>query len=242
MGCFFSCSTFGQLPFITDNAGIMGKWNKQLEMSYGVGFDNSHRCTNNSVEISPVFTLGITSKIDIVVGYPFVFSSKIEDSVISRVAGFSDIGIEVKYSFLDYKFLHLTIKPGLSIPTGNYKFGLGNGKIGYSAFFISTFTFKRFNINSNLGYIRNDNRCGDAQDIWHVSAGFDYDIKNNAHIVLNSGIEKNPDVSSKTPPIFTILGLYYCLNENSEIALGYKFGCTKPETDHSFIVGTTFRF
>jgi len=248
--CFIIISLLGsishissaQLPFNTDNAGTVGQWKKQIEVSYGIGFDNGHRCTRNDIEISPVLTIGVHDKVDVVIGYPYVFVAEIEDSAISRISGFSDIGLEVKYRFLDFKKFSMAIKPGVSIPTGNYKLGIGNGKFSYSAFLVSTFTFKRIFIHSNFGYIRNENKCGDAKDIWHISVGFDYEANANIHLVLNSGIEKNPDISSKIPPVFGIFGLYYCINGNVEFALGYKYGCTEPETDHSFILGTTFRF
>ncbi len=238
----FSIQNMAQLPFITDNSGTVGQWTKQIEMSYGIGFDNGHRCTKSVAEISPVLTVGVHDKVDIVLGYPYLFLSEVDDSVISRYSGFSDLCIEVKYRFLDYKFLSLAIKPGISFPTGNYKIGLGNGRFGYSAFLITTLSFNKIFVHSNLGYIRNENRCGDAKDIWHASIGLDYNIRNGVHAILNAGAEKNPDITSNIPSVFTILGLYCMLNEHVEISVGYKLGCTEPETKHSFIAGLTFRF
>ncbi|HBG71021.1 MAG TPA: hypothetical protein DHV29_12770 [Bacteroidales bacterium] len=234
--------SIAQMPFITDDAGTQGSCNHQLEFSYGNDFDNTHRCTNNTVELAPVYTFGVVERIDVVIGYPFVFINEFEDSSISRISGFSDVGVEVKWRFLEHDKWALAIKPGFSLPTGNSALGLGNGKLGYSGFLISTMTFGKLAINTNAGYIRNENLHGDAKDIWHASAGFDFAATEILHFAFNGGAEKNPDVQSDTPSAFGLVGLYYFLSDDNELAFGYKCGLTEVECDHSFIVGLTLRF
>ncbi|HNW98700.1 MAG TPA: transporter [Bacteroidales bacterium] len=231
-----------QLPCITDNTGTLGKYNGQIEISNGLGFHNEHRCIENSTEIAPVFTFGLLDNMDLVIGYPFLFSNIQDDSGITRVAGFSDISIEVKYCFYNNNNFSVAIKPGLSFPMGKYEQGLGSGKISSSAFLISSINLSPVEINCNIGYIQNANKCGDALNIWHFSLAADYSTKQNLHIILNSGIEKNPDSTDKTYPIFGLIGIYYCINDNCEISTGYKHGITSAETQHSFIYGITLRF
>lgn len=234
--------SFSQLPLITDNTGTQGKGKGQIEVSNGLGFHNEHRCIENSSEISPVFTFGIFDNTDAIVGYPFLFSTIQDDTSVTNFAGFSDISLEIKYCFLHYDAISLAIKPGITLPTGKYHKGLGSGKVSESFFLISTVEFSSIFINGNLGYIRNENKCGDALNIWHASLDLDFKLNNQFHFVLNSGIEKNPDKYDKTNPVFGLLGLYYCISENYEISLGYKHGFTKPETNHAFIYGLTLRF
>ncbi|MPM17765.1 hypothetical protein SDC9_64164 [bioreactor metagenome] len=235
-------SSQAQLPFITDNTGTQGSLNHQLEISYGNDFDNTHRCTNSTVELAPVYTLGVAERIDVVLGYPFVFINEFEDTSISRISGFSDVGFEVKWRFMEHEKWSLAIKPGFSLPTGNSTLGLGNGKTGYSAFLLSTLNYGKFAINGNAGYIRNENKHGDAENIWHASAGVDFAASEIVHFAINTGAEKNPDVNSNVPCAFGLVGLYYFLSEDNELALGYKYGITEAECDHSFIVGLTLRF
>lgn len=235
-------SSRAQMPFITDDAGTQGLWNHQLEISYGNDFDNTHRCTNSTVELAPVYTVGVAERIDVVIGYPFVFINEFEDSSVSRISGFSDIGMEFKWRFMEHDKWSLAFKPGFSLPTGNSSLGLGNGKLGYSGFLISTNTFGNLTINSNAGYIRNENQHGDAENIWHASAGFDIAATDILHFAFNGGAEKNPDVNSDIPCAFGLIGLYYFLSDDNELAFGYKCGLTEAECDHSFIVGLTLRF
>lgn len=236
----FAC--LAQLPLITDNTGTQGRGNGQIEFSNGVGFHNEHRCIENSSEFSPVFTFGIFDNTDFIVGYPFLNSRVQDDTSLSIVSGFSDFNMEIKYRLLQNKVISLAIKPGISFPTGNYIEGLGSGRFSESLFFIITAEFSSMYINGNLGYLRNENRCGDAINIWHASVDADFSLSNEFHFVLNSGIEKNPNLTVKTNPVFGLAGFYYFINDNCEISLGYKYGITKTETNHEFIYGLTLRF
>jgi hypothetical protein len=246
MSCLIYFTNFrtclAQLPLITDNTGVQGKNNGQFEISNGVGFHTEHRCIENSSEISTVFTYGLNNSTDAVVGYPFLFSTILNDSSETKSVGFSDLSFEVKYKFLQYKSLSLALKPGITFPTGNHNEGLGSGKISETLFLITTAEFSSFIINGNLGYLRNENKCGDALNIWHISADIDYKLSDDFHLVVNSGIEKNPDKTDKTNQFFGLAGLYYSINNKCEVSIGYNRDFKKTEINHGFIYGLTIRF
>lgn len=234
--------TKAQLPLITDNTGTQDAGNGQIELSNGLGYHNEHRCTETYSEFSGVFTYGISSKTDIVLGIPFTNISSVSDSLLTKTAGFSDISIEVKYRFFTFDKTSFAVKPGLSAPTGNYNEGLGAGKFSGSLYILSTIGFTSFAINGNIGYLQNNNRCGSARNIWHASVSADYCASDKLHLVFNTGLEKNPDVTDKTLPAFGLLGFYYFLNENFEIGAAYKNGLTPAETKHAFTYSLTVRF
>lgn len=231
-----------QLPLITDNTGTQGTGNGQVEISNGVGYHNQHRCIENSSEISPVLTFGVFDNTDFVVGFPFLNTSVLDDNSTSIAAGFSDLFIDIKYRFFQNDKISLAFKPGVSFPTGNYDEGLGSGKFSESLFLIMTAGFPKMLINGNLGYLSNDNKCGDALNIWLASVGADLSLSDEFHMVLNTGIEKNPNINENTALVFGLAGLYYLINKNCEISLGYKHGITKAETNHAFLYGLTLRF
>lgn len=238
----FPLKIAAQLPLVTDNAGTLDKGNMQIELSNGLGFYNEHRCSENATELSSVFTYGVFTNLDFVLAYPFVNVELLEDSLITKNAGFSDLSFEFKYSFLHREHLSLAIKPGVSIPTGKYTTGLGNGKFSGTIFLITSYDFSPLLLNANFGYLRNDNKCGDALDIWHISADIDYEISPKTHFVANTGIEKNPDPEATEHPVFGLAGFYYLINENCEVSFAYKDGVSSPETNHAFIYGFTLRF
>ncbi|MFH0895630.1 MAG: transporter [Bacteroidota bacterium] len=233
---------YSQLPLITDNTGVQGKGNGQVELSNGIGFHSEHRCMENSTEILPVFTYGLFDKCDLILNYPFLFSTIIDDSSITKIAGFSDINLEVKYQFFKKDHISFALKPGVSFPTGSYIDGLGSGKVNCTLFLILTAEYPTISYNANLGYLKNENRCGDALNIWHASLNIDKKFSKEFHFVFNTGMEKSPDPTSNSFPVFGLLGFYYCLSDNCEFSLGYEHDFIKEETHHSFIYGITLKF
>lgn len=238
--CTLLCNA--QLPLLTDNAGTVGARVGQVELGVGMGFQNEHRCIENQTEIAPVFTFGVLDKLDVVLGFPFVFSTVEEDSVLDRSAGFSDLCLELKYNFSTGKRWALAFKPGISLPTGNANRGLGSGKVSASAFLISSFDLSPVAINVNAGYLLNANRHGESMHIWHASLAADWNVRGPAHLVVNGGLERNPEAGSANLPAFAMLGLYYLVTEDCEMAVGYKSGLSTPEIDHGFVYGLTLRF
>lgn len=231
-----------QLPLITDNAGTVGNKVGQLELGVGMGFQNEHRCIENETEIAPVFTFGVLDKLDVVLGFPFVFATVEEDSLLNRTSGFSDLSLEVKYNFYSARRCALAFKPGVSFPTGDAGRGLGSGKVSASAFLISSFNLRPVAINVNAGYLLNANRHGESMHIWHASLAADWNVRGNAHIVMNGGVERNPEAGSSRLPAFAMLGMYYLLTDDCELSVGYKSGLKTPEMDHGFVYGLTLRF
>ena len=231
-----------QLPLITDNTGVQGKGKGQIEVSNGLGFHNEHRCIENSSEILPQFAYGIHSKCDLVAGYPFLVSSVTVDSFASRIAGFSDLSVELKYQVFKRKHLSFALKPGITLPTGRYSDGLGSGRVSGTLFCILTAEYPGVTLSGNAGYLRNENRCGDALNIWHASLDADKKLNEQFHFVCNAGAEKSPNPSESVVPVFALLGVYYCLSESCELSLGYERDFILKETHHSFIYGITLRF
>lgn len=79
-------------------------------------------------------------------------------------------------------------------------------------------------------------------NIWLASVGADLSLSDEFHTVLNTGIEKNPNITETEAPVFGMAGFYYLINKNCEVSLGYKHGITRAETNHAFLYGLTLRF
>lgn len=231
-----------QLPFITDNAATLGKQIFQIELSNGIGFQNEHRCRENSNEISPVLTYGLLNNTDIILAFPYLFLNVYDDSGITKISGFTDLSFEIKYRIYKGSNISFAVKPGISFPTGESGLRLGSGKASGSFFFNTTYILSPITFNGNLGYMRNSNIHDDAHDIWHISLNADYSATDKLHLVANTGVEKNPDPANSSDPAFIMTGLYYFLNKDCELSTGYKHRLTVSETKHAFIFGLTLRF
>jgi hypothetical protein len=143
--------------------------------------------------------------------------------------------------------LSFAIKPGVTLPTGDEDKGLGNGKISYSTFFITTKERAPWAFHFNIGYIRNEyklrvDEAANRKDLWHVSLASQVEAIKNLKAVANIGMERNLDKGSNTDPAFLLGGVIYSITESFDLDAGVKAGLNKPETDITYLAGVTKRF
>ena len=134
------------------------------------------------------------------------------------------------------------MKPGISLPTGDDDKGLGTGRTGGRLFLIGSREIGNLAFHANLGYIRNENKADEDKDIWHASLATTWEAIKNLKLVVNIGIERNPDTSSSIDPAFVIGGIIYSVTQNVDLDCGVKYGLASSETDWSLLAGMTIRF
>lgn len=242
MVCLVSSQAFAAIPLITDDTGTQGKGKFQLELAGEYGHDKDDIVTNKNSDFSATLTYGVVDSLNIVLSVPYQFWHTDEKGSEIKGHGISDIAIETKWRFYENEGLSFALKPGFTIPTGDDKKDLGNGKMTYYLYLIASKEVKPWSFNLNLSYIRNNNTGDDRKDIWHASFASTVDVMKNLKLVGDVGIETNPESSSATPPVYILGGLIYSVSDNLDIGLGVKGGLTKSETDLAVRGGITFRF
>lgn len=234
-------------PLITDDTGVQGKANVQLELNGEYNYDKE-RVDGLSVkekewQLGATLSYGITDEVDLVLTMPYLWTKGEEDGLtVAKENGVGDTVFEAKWRFWEHEGTSLAIKPGISIPTGDEDKGLGAGKVGYSMFLIGTQEIEPIAIHMNLGYQRNENCFDERNDIWHASIAAEWEAVENLKLVANTGIETNPDKESHTDPAFLLGGVVYSVNEELDLDAGVKFGLNKVETDYTLLAGITYRF
>ena len=239
--------SFAARPLITDDAGTLGKGRFQVESGIAV---SDHRQDYDGVATKEygtssdtTFSYGLADNIDIVLGLPYEKTKVKEDDVtVHDENGLADVGMEVKWRFLEKDGLALALKPGLSFPTGNDKKCLGTGRMTYGMLFIATKELEPFAFHLNAGYKRNENRTDERKDIWGADLAGEVSVLKPLKLVANAGIVTNTDRGSSTAPAFALVGLIYSITENIDIDLGYKRGLNKAEADNTYIGGLTIKF
>jgi hypothetical protein len=241
-------AAFAAHPLITDDSETQGKGNMQFEFIGEYGKDTEQGVTEKGFEgpTIPVFSYGISDATDIVIGLPYMSVRTEEAGTTSAVRGIGDASIEVKSRFYEKDGLGMAFKPGVSLPTGDEEEGLGNGKVSYSLFFITTKELEPWEFHFNAGYIRNQYKLradeeANRKDIWHASVASEFEVVENLELVANIGIERNADKTSHTNPAFALAGFIYEVGENLDLDLGFKVGLNKAETDYSVLAGITLR-
>lgn len=244
MFSFLVTHAYSAHPLITDDTGTQGSGRVQVEVNSEYSWDREYGVKEKAGEVATIISYGVWDNIDLVFGIPYevIDTKDLATNERDKVRGVGDASFEIKWRFYEKDGLSLAIKPGISLPTGDYDKGLSNGRVGYGGFFIVTDEIKPVTLHLNIGYIRNESKDEQRRDIWHASLAGEYEADEHLKIVGNIGIETNPDLASKTDPAFALVGFIYSVTENFSFDMGYKYGLNKPEADNTFLAGVTFKF
>ena len=235
-------TSYAAIPLVTDDTGTQGKGKFQLELFGEYAHDKQESVTNKDGAFSTTLTYGIADPVDIILTIPYQSWHSDDSGSKTNEGGLSDLAIETKWRFYEKEGLSFALKPGFTIPTGDDKKDLGNGKMTYYLYFITSKEVNPWSFHLNLAYIRNENKEDDRKDIWHASLASTIDVMKNLKLVGDIGVESNPERSSSNPPAYIIGGLIYSTIENFDIGLGLKGGLTKSEADIAVRGGITWRF
>ena len=145
-------------------------------------------------------------------------------------------------AFFDKDGLSFAIKPGSTIPSGDYKKNLGSGKMTYYLYFITSKELNTWSFHLNLAYIRNENKQDYRKDIWHASLASTVEVIRKLKLVGDIGVESNSERSSSNPPSYILGGVIFSPRDNFDVGLGLKGGLTKSESDIAVRGGVTWRF
>ncbi|MFH0796854.1 MAG: transporter [Candidatus Omnitrophota bacterium] len=233
----------GAHPLITDDAGTAGKGKVQIEVNAETGYEKEEEVKGETWELAGSFTLGVSEQVDLVLGIPYSSCKVKEDDVVtSDENGVGDFSLECKWRFLEGHDWSLACKPGLTFPAGDEEKGLGTGRSTYGLVLIATKEIQSCAVHCNAGYIRNENKAGEREDIWHLSLAGEVEMNKNLKMVANIGVEENTEKGADQDPVFFLGGLIYNLSERTNLDLGVKTGLNKAETDISYLAGVTFFF
>ncbi len=238
----FSGNAMPYHPLITDDTGTQGKGRFQFELNGEYGHDREGGVSTDTLDIDATLTYGIIDNLDFAIGIPYQSVRINDDFSEIKEDGISDISIDMKWRFFEKDALSLALKPGITLPAGDEEKGFGSGKVTYGIFLILTEDLMPFGMHLNLGYRKNLNKLDERTDIWHASIAGEYRVIERLKVVLNTGIETNPDKSSRTHPAFILGGMVYGISDIFDIDIGIKTGINKPETDTSLMAGITLRF
>lgn len=240
-------TSFAARPLVTDDTGTVGKGKTQIELgtewfSWKDTVEDV-RVKETGTEASGVFTYGLSESVDLVAGFPYVWSrAKENGETVFSDDGLNDISLEAKWRFFEKNGFGLALKPGITFPTGDYEKGFGTGRVTYGLTFIATKELEPFAFHFNAGYTRNENKVDERKDLWSASLAAAYEAIKGLNIVGDIGFERNADPTVKTAPAFALVGLNYAINDHVMLDAGYKFGLNKCEIDHGIIAGVTFNF
>lgn len=239
----YSQSLYAAHPLITDDAGTVGKGKAEVEFTFEYSSHKEGGVKANITDLGATLTYGLIENLDFVLTLPYQRIKVKAEGETFKENGISDISLELKWRFYEKKdACSLSLKPVLSLPTGDDDKGLGNGKATFGLYFIASKEIEPITLHLNLGYIRNENKFDDRKDLWHISLASELEVMKELKLVANIGMERNTDRESNTDPAFILGGLIYTISENIDIDFGVKAGLNKAEVDYAVLAGLTYKF
>jgi hypothetical protein len=248
----FLTPSFAAHPLITDDTGTQGKGKFLFELNGQTGHETERSgaetgtnvtARERETELKAAFTYGVIDNVDVILTLPYEWKkTEIGDATVSDVSGIADISVEVKWRFFEKDGLSFAVKPGITLPAGDKDKDLGTGRATGTVYLITTKEIDPWAFHLNLGYIRNENKVDEREDIWHASLAGEFKITKKLKFVADIGAERNTDKVSDTDPAFLLGGFIYTLKENMDIDFGVKAGLNKAEADMTYMAGIALRF
>jgi hypothetical protein len=240
-------------PLVTDDAGTLGTKVRQLELNSELGRERTSaggvKTREDGAEGALAIGYGVAEHLDVVVGAAMTWSRSATDGQrAEETNGLGDVSVELKWQALEVGGFALALKPGVTLPTGDARRGLGTGRSCYALTAIATQALgDRAALHANVGYhrdqyARTEDRDASRADLWHVSAAATGEVAPGLQLVGDVGAETNPDRASRTWPAYALGGVIYSPREDLDLDVGVKVGLTAPEPDLAGRLGLTWRF
>lgn len=167
--CFFApVTTFGQQPFVTDDADATekGKFHFEFSNSFAVLQRQAFPARSQNTA-SFELGYGLLKGVEVSVEAPLITIFNERDTTPRRVMGNGDANLAVKYNFLRERegspLPALAVSGNIEIPIGSVRRGLGSGVADYSLNGIAQKTLtERTTLRGNLGIIFSGNTVSGA--------------------------------------------------------------------------------
>lgn len=230
---------FAAHPLISDDAGTQGQGRFQLEVNSDNGSQTTDGVQTKINIANTTLTYGLTDTVDIAANVAY---QRIREGASSTSSGMGDSVLFLKWRFYENNGWSLALKPQVSLPNGDEKAGIGNGRIGYGLNTLATYVAGNFTMLGNAGYIYNDNSIGKHKNLWSASAALLVNVNPKTRLAFDVGAYRNSDPLNNQNPAFSLVGFIYSPFDALDFDMGFKKGLNKSEIDKSFGVGMTYRF
>ena len=255
-----SAITWAAHPFVTDDAGTQGKGNWQLELqaertrhdATGDAGAGPVRQRSRSGQFNPVLTYGVLDNVEVALGLNYLrYHISENGGLAGEASGLSDSSLELKWQFYEKDGFSMALKPGISMPTGDEQRGLGTGRISWGANFIAGYEAGPWTWLANVEYVRARYRLaqdaeGNRSNLWRVSGGTAYEVREGIKLVGELGARTNEARSDPFFPgrraTFAMLGVIYSPTRSIDLDVGVRKALNRAETDTVILAGATVRW
>jgi len=187
-------------PLVSDDTGTQGGGDWQVEASAAQasrqGADARQRQWNATL------MRGLTEAMDLYIGLPYTQCG-------AGCSGWNDAALGLKWRLAEWGRFSLAVKPEITLPTGNWRRGLGTERAGAGATVAGQWQSGPWTLLANAGLAWQPNRQGDRRAIWRVSGAALYRVTGKLQMALDAVVERNSSPGAASPPAFLMAAAIY---------------------------------
>jgi hypothetical protein len=218
-------------PLMTEDTGTLGdgRWQVELFGEAGEARGTGARMDRDDA----VLGYGLAPELDLRAGMPWIRE---------RASGMGDITLDLKWRFLERGAFSLGLKPGVSLPTGDERKGLGAGRVGWGSLLIASYEPGPFALHAHAGYKRNRNTIGERQSLTHISIAATVQAAPGLKVVADAASNSNPDPAQTRPERYLVFGVIWSVTRDFDLDFGFKKGFGSAALDEALLLGLTARW
>ncbi|HSN15810.1 MAG TPA: transporter [Anaeromyxobacteraceae bacterium] len=242
-------STLAAHPLVTDDTGTQGARAVQLELTAEVLRDQPDPgALDVGGTAAATLSLGVSESVDVVLGVPAAWTrSSAGDGIVAEAAGAADASLDVKWRFLEAGGFSAAVKPGVSLPTGDPRRGLGAGSPGYGLALVGSQALGPVSLHLTGGWRRQDHlmpedRSAHRHETWHASAAVAAAVTGRLQLVANVGTESPGERGATAWPAFALAGAIYSISRALDLDVGVRAALNGAGPDLVALAGAAYRF
>ncbi|WP_417067968.1 transporter [Niveibacterium terrae] len=240
LALLFSSPAFAAHPLTSDDAGVLGAGQWQLEANTDRAVAREAGAVG--LAVNATLTRGMTDAVDLAINLSWCHSQA-DAAPGGSQRGLGDASLALKWRVLERGGLSLGVKPWLVLPTGRSDKGFGAERVQAGVLGILGFAADETHVYlGNVGYLRANNGTGGRRDIWNASAAALIASGVRLRFVAETGAHRNPDSAKGKNPVFANVGAIYSPSEKLDLDFGYRRGLNDAEAKYSAGAGLTLRW
>jgi hypothetical protein len=229
-------------PLLTEDTGTQGKGNVQLELMVDSTRDHPPGARVREWLTTAVLSYGLLENADLQIGLPYL-RQHIHDAAGRQAnRGPTDVSLDFKWRFYEREALSLGFKPGITLPSGNERRGLGSGRATWGGLLVLSYEPGPWALHSHLGYRRNNNALDQRDSLRHVSAALTWKATERLKLVADLSADTHPERAQSGSLRYRILGFIYSPTPALDLDGGLKHGHGQAAADHALLIGATLRW
>lgn len=229
-------------PFVTDDTRTQGTGKFELELGTQYTRAPFEDGVLTNFQFAPQLTYGATNELDAILR-PTYNVNVLTGAQGARGSGFGNTNVEFKWRFLEEnQGLSAALLAGSGFASGNTALGIDSGQSTPRAYLLVTAAADAFEVDGNIGTLRNVNDPRARQWLGHASLLLLWTPHENLRVGADFAVDQNPLRSSSQTPFAVMLGAIVKASPGWDLDAGYQRGLNRSAPRDQRLLGATFRW